>query len=162
MKALLIGLVLTACARSAPTPVAPVAAPKAAPAPQPEKRGRIVVSDSRVDVLDPITFVGATAALAPTSTQILDSIASTLEGNPTILLVQIRSHVDSSEVSDPRARAELSVKRAEVVVAQLVARGIAATRLEPYGASDSEPISTTNRALNTRIEILMVDRSRGD
>jgi outer membrane protein OmpA-like peptidoglycan-associated protein len=158
VKALLLLLVVAACTRGiGPVVVAPVVPLKPAPVFQPEKRGRVVVTDTDIEILDTISFVGNTAQIAPASTRILDAIAQTMVGNPTILLMEIRGHSDWEE-PDRVLRAQLSIQRAEAVVAELVARGVSAARLQAYGASDSEPLSMTDPIKNRRIELLILER----
>jgi outer membrane protein OmpA-like peptidoglycan-associated protein len=160
MKALFTLLLVAACSRGpairavepvVPLPPSPVFAPE-------QNRGRVVVTSTDIEILDTITFVGNTAQLAPTSSKILDAVAATMHGNPSILLMEVRGHVGTDEHSDPRVRAELSIRRAEAVVAELITRGVAATRLDAYGASDSEPLSASHGS--GRIEFLIVDRDR--
>ncbi len=115
-------------------------------------RRRIVVSDTDIDILDPISFVANTSELAPASTPILDAVAHTLHGNPSITLLEVRGHSDWSE-PDPRHRAELSIRRAEAVVAALVDRGIAPARLSAYGASDDELASRTDSSKNRGVDL---------
>jgi outer membrane protein OmpA-like peptidoglycan-associated protein len=87
----------------------------------------------------------------------LDSVASMMKINDNITLLEVRGHSDWEE-PDRVKRAELSVQRAENVVAALVARGVAPERLIAYGASDSEPLSTTDPVVNRRIELRILQR----
>jgi len=152
-------LCLGAChATPAPVVVAPVAALRPAPVfVPPDHHRRIVVTSTDIEILDTITFVGNTAQLAPASDKILDAIARTMAGNPSILLMQVRGHSDWQE-PDRAVRAELAIQRAEAVVDELVARGVARARLEAYGASDDELLSTTDPVANRRIELFILDR----
>jgi outer membrane protein OmpA-like peptidoglycan-associated protein len=158
MRALLCVLV-AACSHTAPLKIAEVApllpSPVFAP---PEPRGRVVITDTEIEILDNVTFVGNTAQIAPASTKFLDAIANTLDGDPSITLVEIRGHSDWEE-PDRAVRAQLSIQRAEAVVAELVARGVEPGRLTTYGASDEEPLSMTDPVLNRRIGVLILERA---
>ena len=85
-----------------------------------DKPGRVVVSETTIEILDPIAFVGDTAELAPTSNPMLDATATTLNGAPDIKVVEIVVH---------GADKALAEQRAKTVLDQLVARKVAAARL---------------------------------
>ncbi len=157
MKSLLLIALVAACAHSSPLKVVPVVDLAPSPVFVPD-RGRIVVTDTSIEILDTITFDSHSAVLTPASLPMLDAIAGTLDGNPSILLVEIRGHSDWEE-RDPQHRAELSVQRAEAVATALVARGVNSARLTTYGASDDEPLSQTDPAVNRRIGVLILERA---
>ena len=117
---------------------------------------RIVTTTTSIELLDLIEFAGNTAELAPPSYRTLDHVAATLIANPSILAIEVRGHSDS--LLHPTERAELARQRAEVVVAYLVARGVAASRLTTYGASDSERLYPPDDIRNRRVELLIVAR----
>lgn len=96
-----------------------------------DKPGRVVVSDTPIEFLDPITFVGDTAELAPTSSRLLDSVATTMTGDPSIELEVVVHSADKT----------LSAQRAKVIVEQLIARNVAADRLRA-SAGDDSPVRT--------------------
>ena len=151
---------LAAChAAAVPAPiVVPPVAPLRPVAVFEPRTGRTVITDTSMEILDPIAFVGNTAELTPGSSKILDSLAEILSGHTNILLVEVRGHSDWEE-PDRQKRAELSIQRAETVVAALVSRGVDPARLQPYGASDSQLISTTDAAANRRVEIYILQRA---
>jgi outer membrane protein OmpA-like peptidoglycan-associated protein len=120
------------------------------------RASRVVTTSSSIEILDQITFAGNTAELAPPSYRTLDHVAQALIANPSIVELQVRGHSDSQ--LHPTERAELARKRAEVVAAYLVARGVAASRITTYGASDSEPLYPPDDIRNRRVELLIVAR----
>ena len=87
-----------------------------------------IVTDTRVEILDPIGFVGSTAQIADSSTPTLDALANTLNGNPSILVVEVDAYAASRDIAQARA---------DTVVAALVARGIAPGRLLATGGVDT-------------------------
>jgi len=106
-----------------------------------EKPGRVVVAKGEIEILDPVSFTGE-AELAPSSHRALDSIAETLDGNPSIKLVEVRVHVVDG---DEAARQQLADRRAQVVVDYLIGRKVAAARLRARGvttpaAKPNEPV----------------------
>ena len=154
MKAFLLVL-LVACA---PRPLEVVSPPELAAAPvfDPPSQRR-VITETSIEVYETIQFVGNTAQIAEASAPMLDAIARTLQRNPSITLLEIRGHSDWEE-PDRVKRAELSIQRADHVVAALIERGVEPERLTAYGASDSEPLSVSDPVVNRRIELRILQR----
>ena len=117
-------------------------------------RGRVVVTDSAIEVLDQIYFTANGDVLQSASRPILDAIAATLRGNPDIAKVEVGGHAsgDETEVWG------LSSRRAATVRAALIARGIAGDRLElvPYGAT--RVLDKTDAAKNRRVDFVIASR----
>lgn len=101
----------------------------------------------------PIEFAHASDRLKSSAFSLLDGLAETAADCPATS-ISITGHTDSS--GDERSNLILSKARAQSVVAYLVARGIAADRLRPFGAGSSLPLveesSVLARARNRRIE----------
>lgn len=125
---------------------------------EPEPHGRVVVTDTETTILDVVEFVPGTATMRPASLPLIDAVAETLRGNPSIELVEVQAH--TSGVGDARVNLELSQRRAAAIVASLVAAGIAPTRLVAQGYGDTLPIDRAVPAKNERISFLIVTRSR--
>lgn len=126
----------------------------AADAPQP--RGRVVVTETETTILDVVEFAPGTATLRATSSATLDAVADTLQGNPSIELVEVQAHVRSDRDA---AALELSQQRAEVVVAYLVHRGVAASRLTAQGYGATQPLDLAVPAKNERVAFLILKRT---
>ena len=96
-------------------------------------RGRVVVTDTSIQVLDQIRFAKGSSDLAHESAAILDAVAATLRGNLDIAKVEIGGHA----ADDEEDAWGLSARRAGTVRGALVARGVSAERLviRPYGAT---------------------------
>ena len=103
--------------------------PSAWRAPAPSARRRVIVSTS-ISVFDNIEFVGASAMLAPAATRKLDDLADTLNGNPSILVIEVIAHGQEAPVGQQRWLGE---HRAAHIVQQLVARGVDRKRLRASG-----------------------------
>lgn len=87
---------------------------------QPAKKKRVVVTETKVELLPDITFVeGATVADDGHAT--IEAIATTLLGNPDIELVAVSAIAGSQELSESRGR---------VIIDELITLGVAATRLQ--------------------------------
>jgi outer membrane protein OmpA-like peptidoglycan-associated protein len=127
---------------------------------QDKKPGRVVVTDTTTEILDPVKFKSGTAELEPSSVAILDSVASTLQGNPSILEVEVQSHTD--ERGDDDASLALSEQRAQVVMKYLVDKGVAQGRLSAQGYGETQPIDRAHTpeawAKNERVAFLILKR----
>jgi outer membrane protein OmpA-like peptidoglycan-associated protein len=130
MRVLAILLALTGVAAAGPKP-------------------RRVVTDTQIEILSPIRFVGVSAQVTPQSTRILDAIAETLEGNPSIRLMAVVAFGNDSHVA-PRVLGEL---RARALVSELVRRGVSPTRLRAVGRERPD------RGTDPGPELLILERA---
>ena len=113
-------------------PPEPVSTRRATPVEKEPERARKVVTDTRVEILPPIRFVGQSATFDPISIPILDAIAATLAGNRDIKLVEVTAYgVDAIA----QFQARVGAARAQAIVDQLVARGVSPKRLIASGAA---------------------------
>ncbi|MBK6864479.1 MAG: OmpA family protein [Ideonella sp.] len=105
-------------------------------------------------VLHGVSFDFDSATLRPESDLLLDALASGLKAAPASAIVVI-GHT-SSEGADAYNE-QLSQRRAEAVVAALVARGIPRAGLSAQGLGEKQPIADNateaGRSLNRRVEI---------
>ena len=102
-----------------------------------------------------ITFETGKADLKPESVIEINRVAKLMQEHPE-LSFEVQGHCDSTgsdKVNDP-----LSQKRAEAIVAALVAQGIAESRLSAVGKGSHEPIADNGtdegRAKNRRVEFV--------
>ncbi|HTL34862.1 MAG TPA: OmpA family protein [Kofleriaceae bacterium] len=122
-------VVFAACAHTSTTTVA--TKQPAQPADRPEPRGKVkVVTDTHVEILDPIKFLSGSPSIEPSSGPILDAIAGTLTGNPSIKLVEIIAYGADAV---PSLQQSVAVARAQAVVGELIARGVESRRLRASG-----------------------------
>jgi outer membrane protein OmpA-like peptidoglycan-associated protein len=121
-------------------------------------RGRVVVTESDVEVLDNIYFKKGSAALEESSSAILDAIAETLRNNPTILLLEVQGHASDDE---PHGW-ELSSQRSAAIIMALRERGVDPRRLTPQGYGATQPMQRgtieATRAPNRRGGFLILQR----
>ncbi len=113
-------------------------------------------NELKVNVPADFSFDVGRAAIKPTMRPVLDQFAQGLD--PT-MRVRVVGHTDSTgsdAVNEP-----LSLERAQSVRDYLVARGIAAQRIETVGQGERAPVADngteTGRAQNRRVEILLRD-----
>lgn len=121
-------------------------------------RGRVVVTDTAIEILDSVYFLAKDDRIKPMSFPVLDAIAATLVGNPTIQKIEVQGHAAANE---PDAFG-LALRRAAGVRAYLVGKGVAADRLvvEAYGSTQPVDQRTTEqaRARNRRVAFLITKR----
>jgi OOP family OmpA-OmpF porin len=87
-------------------------------------------TDSKFELLPQVDFVADTDQISPDALKTLDAVAATLDGNPSILVVEVRAYVSGS--GEPE-RQELADRRAHRLVDYLVGKGIKADRLSAHG-----------------------------
>lgn len=106
-------------------------------------------------VLSGLEFRSAGRGQALEAAPVLDAVAALLAGRPDLSLVVV-GHSDATGGLDANMR--LSRARAEAVVAALVSRGVARSRLSAQGAGWLAPVASNvteaGRAANRRVEIV--------
>lgn len=122
--------VVLACSHTQSSPPSTTATPANENPPAETPKRRLVVTSTDVELLDPIEFLPASASLDPRSTPILDAVARTLIGNPSIELVEVQAFAVDALA---QFRARIAAERAQIIVDQLVARGVDRARLTPAG-----------------------------
>ena len=167
-----------------------VAKPKAAPAPKPAPVAAAPVaaavvdsdgdgvpdtadkcpgspSDKPVDadgctivsvVLEDVQFELNSSELTPDSSASLDKVVSAMNEYPS-LRIEIQAHTDS--MGEASYNQSLSEKRAASVRDYLVAKGVAADRMEAKGYGETNPIADNGtrmgRAKNRRVELQVIE-----
>jgi len=103
-----------------------------------------------------ILFDTGKAELKPESNPQLDQMVAVLRTQPTVK-VFIVGHTDNAGSLEANVR--LSQSRAQAVVAALMQRGIAATRLQAHGNANFAPLASNaseeGRAKNRRVEMVL-------
>lgn len=118
---------------------------------------RVVVTETETTILDVIEFAPGTATILARSTPTLDAVAATLQGNPSLELVEVQAHTRGT--GDETANLALSQRRADAVVAYLVRTGgVDPRRLDAQGYGDTQPIDRAAPSKNERICFLIVKR----
>jgi outer membrane protein OmpA-like peptidoglycan-associated protein len=127
-------------------------------------RGRVVISETSIEILDAVYFDAGSSKIRTVSNPILDAVAATLIGNPDIEVVEVQGHAD-----DPGTDAhnlDLSDKRAAAVMAYLVAKGVAPARLQAAGYGSTQKVdrhtTAAARAKNRRAGFLILRRGGSD
>ena len=124
-------------------------------------RGRVVVTDTKIEILDKVYFEYNKAIIKSESFPILDAVAATLDGNPDILLIEIQGHTD--ERGGDNYNLKLSDARAAAVRTYMMEKGIDSGRLQSQGYGEQVPIDQRSNeqawAKNRRVEFLIIKRA---
>jgi OOP family OmpA-OmpF porin len=126
-------------------------------------RGRVVVTETSIDILDVIEFNYDSAVISDTkqNRDILGAISATIQGNPSIQLIEIQGHTD--EQGDDAYNLSLSDRRANSVMKYLVDKGVDAKRLTAQGYGETQPLDKRhNQAAyrkNRRVAFLIIKRA---
>ncbi len=102
-----------------------------------------------------VNFDTDQATIRPDGKPAVDEISTLMKKDPTLKLA-IEGHTDN--VGDAKHNKELSQRRADAVVASLVAAGIEKARLSSSGIGDARPLADNKdepgRAKNRRVELV--------
>jgi len=124
-------------------------------------RGRVVVTDTKIEILDKIYFEYDSDVIQKRSFGILDAISATMQGNPDIKLVEIQGHTD--ERGSDSYNLDLSDRRAASVRRYLTEHGVDGERMQSQGYGETQPISQGHNeaawAKNRRVEFLILKRA---
>jgi outer membrane protein OmpA-like peptidoglycan-associated protein len=130
---------------------APVAPPEPATA---------TLTQEKIELRETVLFGNNNAEIQAVSFAVLDTVAKLLADHPAVESVVVEGHTDDRGAR--KHNQKLSEARAKSVVAALVARGIAATRLSSVGYGPTKPLvandSPENRAKNRRVELRIARR----
>jgi outer membrane protein OmpA-like peptidoglycan-associated protein len=121
----------------------------------PEYR-KVVVTTSRIEILQKIYFAFGLARIMPRSFPLLDEVVQAVKDHEAIC-VRIEGHTDNVGRQDANAR--LSQDRAAAVLEYLVRNGVAPRRLVSRGYGDTLPrdtnATTAGRESNRRVEFVI-------
>ncbi|MDB4955149.1 MAG: OmpA/MotB domain protein, partial [Myxococcales bacterium] len=124
-------------------------------------RGRVVVTDTSIEILDMVYFEYNKAVIKSESYPILDAVAATLQGNPSINLIEIQGHTD--ERGDDAYNLDLSDRRAKSVREYLQGKGVDEKRLTSQGYGETQPLDRRHNeaawAKNRRVAFLILKRA---
>jgi outer membrane protein OmpA-like peptidoglycan-associated protein len=127
---------------------------------------RVVIEESRIEILDKIYFNVDSAQLQRRSYAILDNVAEVLNAHPEISIVHVEGHTDSTGPSAYNMK--LSQRRADSVVRYLIDEGgVRQDRFIAEGFGETQPLvpnAKTKMALaqNRRVEFHFAEASPED
>jgi OmpA-OmpF porin, OOP family len=119
------------------------------------------VTDTSIEILDMVYFEYNKAVIKSESFPILDAVAATLQGNPSIALIEIQGHTDERGNDDYNL--DLSDRRAAAVKKYLADKGVEEKRLESQGYGETQPLIREHNekawAKNRRVAFLILKRA---
>lgn len=129
----------------------------------PETEGQtVIVTDSRLEILQQVYFDTGRATIKKESFDILDAVVQVLRDNRDITLLQIQGHTDDR--GNDAANLKLSQRRAAAVQEYLVEQGVSDDRLTNVGYGETSPIDSNDtregRSRNRRVEFIILKRGQ--
>jgi outer membrane protein OmpA-like peptidoglycan-associated protein len=121
---------------------------------------KAVITKEKIEIREKVFFDTGKATIQASSNQLLDDVADILKENADIKKIRVEGHTD--KVGNAASNRKLSDERAKAVVAYLVAKGVAANRMEAIGYGPDKPVdpASTPEAYekNRRVEFFIVER----
>ena len=128
-----------------------------------KKRQLVKVNESGLEILDKVYFRTNKAKILKVSFGLLDNVADVLKNHTEIATIRVEGHTDDRGKDKHNKR--LSQQRADSVVAYLVKRGVAKSRLVAIGFGEEKPIATNEtdegRSANRRVDFVIVGDAKG-
>ena len=125
-----------------------------------EGAGLVEVTCEQIVIEDRVHFDSASDAIQERSHELLDQVAAVLRSASYIRRVRVEGHTDADGEDDYNL--DLSQRRADAVVAYLMAAGVHTSRLVGEGLGEARPIADNGtragRAVNRRVEFHIVDQ----
>jgi outer membrane protein OmpA-like peptidoglycan-associated protein len=123
-----------------------------------------IVTETSIVILEAINFEVNSAEIAAASQPIVDEVSTNLLLTPEIIQLEVQGHTDSQGSSSYNR--DLSQRRVDSVVAAMVSRGVAASRLSAVGFGEDCSIANNGtvdgRAKNRRVQFFITDPAPAD
>jgi OmpA-OmpF porin, OOP family len=138
---------------------------KGKPDPDPKQNGcpvAVRVTETEIIILQQVQFDIGKATIRPVSNDLLDEVAGVLKDHPEITRLEVQGHTDDR---GPRQlNTKLSQDRADAVMKALVARNIAAERMQAKGYGPDVPIGNNKtdagRQKNRRVQFNILEKAK--
>ena len=121
---------------------------------------RVIVQQERIVITEKVFFQYGKATIRSMSHSLLDEVATVINDNPRLKLIQVEGHTDSD--GSEQFNLKLSQARADAVMAYLVEQGVESSRLQSKGFGESLPIDTNatrgGKSRNRRVEFAILDQ----
>jgi len=138
-----------------------------APDPDPKKNGcpgATMITGGQIKIIEPVFFATNKDVILKRSFPVLEAVANSLKGAPTIKKVEVEGHTDNR--GKPEYNRQLSARRAASVVRFLVEKGIDQNRLQSVGHGPDKPIADNKtakgREQNRRVDFVIIDPAQSN
>lgn len=108
----------------------------------------VLVNKTQIVLRKAIAFAPNTKELLPEASALLDELATLLLAHPELEHVEVQAH--TSNENPAVVGMQLSQERAELVLRQLLDRGVAPARLQAQGYGDSQPVAPNTTDLGRK------------
>ena len=126
-------------------------------------KGKIIIQDNNILILEKINFKTASAEILPESFGIVDAVAQTLVHHPEFTLIEVQGHAD--ERAADKYNLKLTQDRANAVVEALVKKGVDRSKVRAMGYGEYCPLDPESNAAawekNRRVEFKVVKTADG-
>jgi outer membrane protein OmpA-like peptidoglycan-associated protein len=126
------------------------------------QQAKVVVTRSRVEILEKVYFNLNRARIKRSSYEVLNQVAAVLKSNAGIVMMRVEGHTDRHGSVAYNQR--LSAMRAKAVRKYLVKRGVPKDRLVSEGYGFTRPLRNEETeeadAANRRVEFVIVDQNK--
>jgi outer membrane protein OmpA-like peptidoglycan-associated protein len=127
--------------------------------PQAETKRLAWISGNKIELAEPIKFLLNEAVILPESLPVVNDVLKVMQENPGIK-IRVEGHTDDE--GPARYNQELSEYRSIWIKIFLLARGIAAERVQVFGFGKSRPVASNTtpvgREKNRRVELRIIGR----
>lgn len=123
---------------------------------------RVQLTAAEILTLDPLEFTANTATMKDGAADIVEAVGAALVNNPQVTKVEVAGY--ASTAADTKANLTLSQKRAEAVVAALIALGVEPGRLVAVGYGEEgapPPPKPGTKRQERRVQFIVRESSGG-
>lgn len=125
------------------------------------KHSLVQLRKKEIHITEQVKFATGSAEILAGSDDLLSQVADVLLRQPTIELVEVQGHTDST--GSHEMNMTLSQQRADAVRDRLIKAGVAPERLQAKGYGPDQPIrpnnTPANRAINRRVQFIIRQQS---
>lgn len=118
----------------------------------------VMLMQDRIEVLEPIQFVGLTPKLKPSAAKVLSQVGATMRAERGVKRVRVTVHVHPRGAGDD----VLSEKRADEIRKWLVQWGVEPERIDAKGIGSKRPLVAKHKRgadeINDRVEFIILER----
>jgi outer membrane protein OmpA-like peptidoglycan-associated protein len=101
--------------------------------------GRTIITSTSIEIYDPLVFAPGSDRLPLGADRTLAGIASTIDGNPSLVELAVEGQTVAADAPGSIARYLLGLRRANAVRARLIEMGVSPSRLVAEAGDGTQP-----------------------